>query len=96
LGTPHPITIVLSPLSLWERVCAITCSLRGAILASNITAGPNIINVPAGTYTLTPISDIRLYVQTNSVTINGAGATTTIIEGGTGWTNRIFDINPLA
>jgi hypothetical protein len=75
------------------------CSLRGAILKSNATPGPNTINVPSGTYTLTvPGSGDAagdLDIRNNALSIVGAGATTTIVRGG--WTgfnaNRIFDIN---
>jgi hypothetical protein len=73
-------------------------TLRSAILASNATAGPNTIDVPAGEYTLTltpsgPDDGMTgdLHITTN-VTITGAGpgsGGTTIV--GTG--DRIFDVS---
>src|SRR5262245_12983137 len=64
------------------------CTLRGAIIAANATMGPDTINLPAGTYTLsidgaaedmaaTGDLDIR-----DDLTLLGAGATTTVIDGG--------------
>lgn len=72
-----------------DGVCAdagAQCSLRAAISEANAFAGDDIITVPAGTYTQTLVAanedlnaggdwDIR-----SNVTINGAGAATTIIE----------------
>ncbi len=55
-----------------------TCTLRAAIEQSNATAGGNTITVPAMTITLT--SNTQLLV-TRSVTINGAGQGSTIIDG---------------
>ena len=63
------------------------CSLRGAIIAANATVGSDTINLPAGTYTLAIAGagedmaasgdlDIR-----DDVTIAGAGAATTVIDG---------------
>jgi CSLREA domain-containing protein len=73
------------------------CSLREAIIAANLTGGPDTIVLPAGTYTLTRSGsdnnsnngDLDL---TNEITLTGAGANTTTIAGGTGWTDRIFDV----
>jgi hypothetical protein len=65
------------------------CSLRGAVIKANATAGTDTISVPAGTYTLTiggqnedaaMGGDLDL---TESVIIQGAGAATTIIQAGT-------------
>jgi hypothetical protein len=93
-----------------------TCSLRAAVTESDFTGGANVINVPAGTYTLTlgpfddefngagatpdsgdlDIADFSAFSlpQLISVTINGAGAATTIINGGD--IDRVFDINNFA
>src|SRR5215212_12159200 len=84
------------------------CSLREAIQAANTDAafggcsagaGPDTINVPAGTYTLslTGIEDANhsgdLDVS-SSMTIAGAGAGSTIIDGNNA--DRIFDVFPSA
>lgn len=80
---------------------AIDCSLRGAVIASNLTPGADIIEIPAGTYTLdiqgsdnnAMAGDLDL---TDHVTIAGAGQDLTIIDGGgvAGLADRIFDIDP--
>src|SRR5207248_424021 len=62
-------------------------SLRDAILGANATPGADVITLPAGTYTLTiagadedagATGDLDI---TDDLTINGAGAATTIIDG---------------
>ena len=72
-----------------DGVCADAgglCSLRAAITEANAAAAADIITLPAGTYTLSLVGanednnaggdlDIR-----SSLTINGAGAATTIIQ----------------
>jgi hypothetical protein len=72
------------------------CSLRGAILAANANPGADTIMLPANTYTLTitgrgedvaATGDLDI---TGDVTIVGAGAPTTIIDGG--GIDRIFDV----
>jgi hypothetical protein len=64
------------------------CSLRGAITKANALAGADTITLPAGTYTLTlagagedanASGDLDL---TSDITLNGAGAATTIIDAG--------------
>jgi CSLREA domain-containing protein len=80
-----------------DGACTVVlCSLRDAVIASNATAGPNIITLPAGTYTLTiagtgenaaATGDLDI---TKPVTINGAGSATTIIDGG--GLDRVFDV----
>jgi CSLREA domain-containing protein len=71
-----------------DGVCDSDCSLREAISAANANPGADIITLPAGIYTLTipganedgnATGDLDI---TDSVTINGAGAATTIIDGG--------------
>ncbi len=73
-----------------DGVCNSDCSLREAIMAANTTVGA-VINVPAGTYTLALTgseSDTNPMPQwgdldiEKSMTINGAGAGATIIDGG--------------
>jgi CSLREA domain-containing protein len=74
------------------------CTLRDAIIKANATVGTDTITVPAGTYTLTipgqgenaaATGDLDI---TDSVTINGAGAATTIVDGGA--LDRVFDVHP--
>jgi CSLREA domain-containing protein len=60
--------------------CATTggqCTLRAAIEETNALAGGDIVRVPAGTYALTS----RLAIQ-DSLFLEGAGAATTIFDGG--------------
>jgi CSLREA domain-containing protein len=65
------------------------CTLRAAIQEANAWPGDDTITVPSGTYTLTipgrgeylaATGDLDI---TSSITINGAGAGSTIIEAGT-------------
>src|SRR5258708_2543470 len=80
------------------------CTLRAAIMESNASGVPNTINVPAGTYTLTlgPSDDEfnfdgaedsfgDLDILNTDLTINGAGAGVTIIDGG--GIDCVFDVN---
>src|SRR5262245_2398951 len=54
------------------------CSLRAAIMEANASASvTDVIDLPAGIYTLT----LGRLVITGSVTIRGAGSTSTIIDG---------------
>lgn len=73
-------------------------SLREAIICANGTPGADTISVPAGTYTLslaganedaTATGDLDI---TDSLTLNGAGAATTIIDGGA--LDRVFQVGP--
>ncbi len=72
------------------------CTLRAAIQEANAQAGDHMINLPAGTYLLTiPGRDEDLAATgdldiTQSLTISGAGAETTIIDGN--GLDRIFHI----
>ncbi|MBI5612526.1 MAG: choice-of-anchor D domain-containing protein, partial [Gammaproteobacteria bacterium] len=74
------------------------CTLRAAIQESNALAGADIIILPSGTYTLTiaganedfaATGDLDIY---DNLTITGAGATTTSVNGG--GLDRVFDIDP--
>src|ERR1041385_7845356 len=62
------------------------CTLRAAIQAANALPGADMIIVPAGTYTLTiagPAEDAATSGDldiTDDLTINGSGATTTVIQ----------------
>ena len=70
------------------------CTLREAIRTANVLPGPDVVTVPPGTYVLTvtgtpdnqaELGDLDLNGQ---VTINGAGARTTVIDGN--GTDRVF------
>ena len=60
-----------------DGACDASCALREAILAAAVAAGPDDIVVPAGTY---PLALGSLPVDSD-VTIAGAGAATTVIDG---------------
>lgn len=75
------------------------CSLRGAIINSNASDGADTINLPAGTYVLSiagadeeeaATGDLDI---TDDLTINGAGAKTTIVDGGA--IDRVLHIQPI-
>src|SRR5215831_8534236 len=94
-----------------DGVCAATggaCTLRAAIQEANALAGRDTIIVPAGTYTLTipgrgetaaAAGDLDI---TDSLTINGAGSATTIIQSCApspdtcGGIDRVFHVDPNA
>jgi CSLREA domain-containing protein len=75
------------------------CSLREAIIAANQHPGPDSILVPAGTYVLMQVGqeenvyagDLDIH---DDVTIIGAGAESTIIDGNR--TDRVFHIHGAA
>ncbi len=64
------------------------CTLRAAIQETNALAGPDIITLPAGTYTLSiPGADEDAAATgdldiTDDLTLTGAGRVTTVIDGG--------------
>jgi predicted outer membrane repeat protein len=79
-------------------------SLREAIIAANNTAGADIITLPTGTYTLTLVGNDSTCQNgdldiNGSLTINGAGPATTIVQGATDANftgsigDKIFGIN---
>ncbi len=80
-------------------VCATAgsvCTLRAAVQEANALAGADTITLPAGTYTLTlpgsgenaaAFGDLDL---TSNITLNGAGAATTIIDGNS--IDRVFHV----
>src|SRR5262245_58251180 len=72
------------------------CTLRAAIREANALAGADVITLPAGTYMLAiagraadaaATGDLDV---TRAVTVNGAGAGTTIIDGAA--LDRVFDV----
>jgi CSLREA domain-containing protein len=80
-----------------DGVCDADCSLREAIIAANANPGADVITLPAGNYVLTiaganedacATGDLDI---TDSVTINGAGAASTIVDAG-GIVDRVFHI----
>ena len=83
-----------------DGTCDADCSLREAIAAANAAAGADIINVPAGTYTLTitgrdeeanATGDLDILGSGGDLTITGAGAGATIFDAGE--IDRVFDID---
>ncbi len=70
---------------------AITCSLRGAVIAANGVPGST-INVPASSYTLNLQANGQLPPITTDMTITGASAATTTIRGD-GKNGRIFTVS---
>ena len=71
-----------------------TNQLRGAIEASDAAGGTHVITVNPGTYTLT-LGEITFGNNAENITINGAGAASTIISMTSGaGRDRIFFINP--
>ena len=72
-------------------VCATVggvCTLRAAVQEANNLTGADVITLPAGTYTLTIAGTGEFVAATGDLnvngglTINGAGAATTIVDGG--------------
>lgn len=57
------------------------CTLREAVNAASSNAGPDAINVPAGTYELFAGSLVVSGANANGTTISGAGARSTILSG---------------
>jgi CSLREA domain-containing protein len=74
------------------------CSLRAAVQQANATTGTDEIVIPAGIFSLiTPGEEENAAATgdldiTESVTIRGAGADKTFINGGR--LDRVFDVNP--
>jgi uncharacterized repeat protein (TIGR01451 family)/CSLREA domain-containing protein len=74
------------------------CTLRAAIMVSNFEPGPNTINLPAGTYTLTRAGydDTALVGDLDighDLTIQGAGSAATIVDGNGPLTgDRVFQV----
>lgn len=58
------------------KTAANTCSLRAAVQTANAVSGADTVTVPAGTYVLA--SGLAV---TNSITITGAGARQTVVDG---------------
>lgn len=78
-----------------DGACNAQCSLRDAVIAANATPGADAIVVPAGTYVLGGAGNEDLAASgdldlRDSVSITGAGAGVTIIDGG--GTDRLIDI----
>src|SRR5436309_5440940 len=100
-------TLDLPDVNPGDGICnagAALCTLRAAIMEANASSNANVINVPAGTYTLTlgPADDEEnfdgaqqgtgdLDILNNDLSIIGAGSGSTIIDGG--GIDRVFDIN---
>ena len=82
-----------------DGVCATAgsvCTLRAAIQEANALAGDDIITLPAGAYTLTIAGADEDAASTgdldlaSNITLNGAGAGTSIIDGGA--LDRVFHV----
>jgi len=72
------------------QTAANTCTLRAAVMQANVVPGSTTIHLPAGTYTLTrlPIGDngadtgdLNFASTAGAITLIGAGAESTIIDG---------------
>lgn len=84
-----------------DGACDADCSLREAIIAANANGGPDVITLPAGTYNLAIAPGGESIVANNAavgdldisgeLTINGAAAATTIVDGQD--LSRIFHIH---
>lgn len=101
LATTFPVTKTADTA---DGTCNADCSLREAIIAANANAGPDDITLPAGTYALSipptgenvagptgnneAIGDLDV---NGELTITGAGASTTIVDGAD--LSRIFHIH---
>ena len=84
------------------------CSLRAAIQQANALAGPDTITLGAQSYEVTTVQNVALGLDeedaaasgdldvTSEITITGAGATATAIEGGGDGTraDRVFHVLP--
>jgi CSLREA domain-containing protein len=103
-GQPAALLTVNSPADAVDAnpgdgVCAAAgggCTLRAAVQESNALAGANTIMLPAGVYTLTLDGDYEELAATGDldltgdVTISGAGADQTIVNGNN--LDRVFDL----
>jgi CSLREA domain-containing protein len=81
-----------------DAVCADAsgnCTLRAAVMEANALAGADVINLPAGTYTLAipgggenaaATGDLDI---TGTLTIQGAGVASTVVDGG--GLDRVFE-----
>lgn len=64
------------------------CTLRAAVMEANASAGAAVITLPAGTYPLTLSGSgdaggsLDILAAGGKITVNGAGAASTLIEGG--------------
>src|SRR5438105_1369453 len=80
-----------------DGTCDSDCSLREAIIAANSNPGPDTITLHAGVYTLTlpaAATDAQggdLDVTSN-ITINGAGAKTTIVDA-SALSERVLEVH---
>jgi hypothetical protein len=75
----------------------VDCSLREAVMAANATLGPDTIVLPAGTYILSipgagGAEEGDLDVS-ESLTVQGAGKTSTVIDADASFDDRIFDVD---
>jgi trimeric autotransporter adhesin len=86
-----------------DGTCNADCSLREAIVAANASAGPRTITIPAGTYTLSIAGANENAAATGdldilqSMTLNGAGSASTIIQAGASagsGIDKVFSVNP--
>lgn len=79
-----------------DGTCDSDCSLREAVIAANTNSGSDTIDLPAGTYLLDLTGRFENAAATgdldilDSVEVDGAGTSTTIIDGN--FTDRIFDL----
>jgi CSLREA domain-containing protein len=82
-ATTYTVTTTADTDSTGTGACATggACTLREALNAVNAGAGGDTVIVPAGVYTLNPNSGFGVLLVNKSVTITGAGAASTILDG---------------
>lgn len=69
------------------------CSLRGALQAANLSAGPDQVVIPAGTYLLSQVSpDFDFLRITSEVTVRGAGMDETFISPSSGFASMAIAV----
>lgn len=97
---PSSIFVVTKTADTNDGACSTDCSLREAIRAANATPGPDVVVLPAGTFTLgiagagedaAATGDLDI---TDDIIVEGVGRDTTIIDGAA--LDRVFQVADVA